>query len=107
MRPTPVSEVPLSAAQRAAFAVPLRAALIVQSANGVLAADAVTSVIETGSTQADLLSLVRVRQPQGRLLRVAIVQTAGRGRQGRRWHAAPVCSFRSPARCHRRAYRRR
>jgi BirA family biotin operon repressor/biotin-[acetyl-CoA-carboxylase] ligase len=81
--------VPLSAAQRAAFAVPLRAAPIVQSANGALAADAVSSVIETGSTQTDLLSLVRVRQPQGRLLRVAIVQTAGRGRQGRRWHVAP------------------
>jgi BirA family biotin operon repressor/biotin-[acetyl-CoA-carboxylase] ligase len=89
MRPTPVSEVPLSAAQRAGFAAPLRAALIVRSAHGVLAADAVTSVMETGSTQADLLSLVRVRQPQGPLLRVAIVQTAGRGRQGRRWHAAP------------------
>ena len=89
MRSSSVSEVLLPAAQRAAFAVPLRAAAVVHGADGMLAADSVTSVIETGSTQADLLALVRARQPHGRLLRVAVVQTAGRGRQGRRWHAAP------------------
>lgn len=89
MRLSPAPEAPLSAAQRADFAAPPLAALIVRRAAGVLAADAVTSVIETGSTQADLLALVRARQPQGCLLRVATSQTAGRGRQGRRWHAAP------------------
>ena len=89
MRSSSHPEVLLSASQRAAFATPLRAARVVHSADGVLSADAVSTVIETGSTQADLLACVRAQQPAGRLLRVAAVQTAGRGRQGRRWHAAP------------------
>lgn len=87
--PTPSPEVPLTDALRAAFAAPLRAAAIATSAAGSVTPDAVSSVIETGSTQADLLSVARSAQPTGRLLRVAVVQTAGRGRHGRRWHAAP------------------
>lgn len=84
-----IPDVPLTAAQRTAFAAPLRAEAIAGGADGVVAVDAVSSVIETGSTQADLLSRARDSQPAGCLLRVATVQRAGRGRHGRRWHAAP------------------
>lgn len=43
---------------------------------------------ETGSTNADLVQRARQSRLQRPLLRVALVQTAGRGRLGRRWHAS-------------------
>lgn len=55
-------------------------------------------VTETGSTNADLLA--RVPQLDGPVLRVAASQTAGRGRAGRSWQAAPnaalLCSLAWP-----------
>lgn len=48
---------------------------------------AIEVVAETGSTNADLL--VRVANLSAPVLRVAGMQTAGRGRAGRVWHAAP------------------
>lgn len=48
----------------------------------------VEAVRETGSTNADLLQRVRVQQPARPLLRAAVHQTAGRGRQGRRWFSS-------------------
>lgn len=44
-------------------------------------------VQETGSTNADLLLRSRQAQPLRPVLRAALVQTSGRGRLGRRWHA--------------------
>jgi len=49
----------------------------------------VEAVQETGSTNADLLQRVRQEQPRRPLLRAALHQAAGRGRQGRRWFASP------------------
>lgn len=51
--------------------------------------DAVEAVVETGSTNADLLALARREQPDAPRLRAALIQHQGRGRRGRRWHAAP------------------
>ncbi len=48
----------------------------------------VESVQQTGSTNADLLERARRAQPGRPALRAALLQTAGRGRQGRRWHAS-------------------
>jgi BirA family biotin operon repressor/biotin-[acetyl-CoA-carboxylase] ligase len=45
-------------------------------------------VASTGSTNTDLLVAAAAGAPQGTVL-VAEEQTAGRGRLGRRWHAAP------------------
>lgn len=47
------------------------------------------TVAETGSTNSDLLARARTRQFSSPLLRVAGHQSAGRGRLGRRWLAAP------------------
>ena len=47
----------------------------------------VETVLETGSTNADLLQRVRAQQPTRPLLRAALHQTSGRGRHGRRWFA--------------------
>ena len=44
-------------------------------------------VPETGSTNADLMA--RLHDLQGPVLRIALHQTAGRGRAGRTWHSAP------------------
>lgn len=49
-------------------------------------------VDETGSTNADLLSLARDGEPEGIVL-VAEHQTAGRGRLGRAWQAPPGSSL--------------
>jgi BirA family biotin operon repressor/biotin-[acetyl-CoA-carboxylase] ligase len=46
-------------------------------------------VQQTASTNADLVERVRRAQPARPLLRVALHQTAGRGRHGRRWFASP------------------
>lgn len=48
-------------------------------------------VAETGSTNADLATLARTGQTEGRVL-VADHQTAGRGRRDRGWSAAPGTS---------------
>jgi BirA family transcriptional regulator, biotin operon repressor / biotin---[acetyl-CoA-carboxylase] ligase len=89
------------AALRAAFAAPLRPAAIIAGMQAqAVGADAtlpaidpqaveVETVLTTGSTNADLLAHARIRTPQRMQLRAAIAQTAGRGRLGRRWHAAP------------------
>lgn len=82
------ADVALPAALRAALAAPLRASAIEAAAPG-LAADAIETVLETGSTNADLLALARSRAPATPRLRAALEQSAGRGRLGRRWHAAP------------------
>jgi BirA family biotin operon repressor/biotin-[acetyl-CoA-carboxylase] ligase len=49
-------------------------------------------VAETGSTNSDALALARDGAPEGVVL-VADHQTAGRGRQGRRWVAPPEASL--------------
>jgi BirA family biotin operon repressor/biotin-[acetyl-CoA-carboxylase] ligase len=49
----------------------------------------VEAVLETGSTNADLLQRVRQEQPRRPMLRAALHQAAGRGRLGRRWFAGP------------------
>ncbi len=51
---------------------------------------AVEWVDETPSTNTDLVERIRKSQPLPETtLRIAASQTAGRGRHGRRWHAAP------------------
>jgi BirA family biotin operon repressor/biotin-[acetyl-CoA-carboxylase] ligase len=45
-------------------------------------------VASTGSTNADLVERARARAPDHPILRAADVQTGGRGRQGRHWHAS-------------------
>jgi BirA family biotin operon repressor/biotin-[acetyl-CoA-carboxylase] ligase len=52
---------------------------------------AIEVVACTGSTNADLLA--RIDQLAGPVLLVAHTQTAGRGRAGRNWHAAPDASL--------------
>jgi BirA family biotin operon repressor/biotin-[acetyl-CoA-carboxylase] ligase len=47
------------------------------------------AVLETGSTNTDLLQRVRRAPPVRPLLRAAAHQVAGRGRHGRRWFADP------------------
>lgn len=64
---------------------PLAVALIEAAAPGF----SVEAVLETGSTNADLLHRVRQKQPARPLLRAAVHQSAGRGRSGRRWLASP------------------
>jgi BirA family biotin operon repressor/biotin-[acetyl-CoA-carboxylase] ligase len=83
-------------ALRAALAAPLRPAAIAAAlgaragtAAAAIDASSVETVLETGSTNADLLARARVQAPAAPLLRAAVSQTAGRGRLGRRWHAAP------------------
>jgi BirA family biotin operon repressor/biotin-[acetyl-CoA-carboxylase] ligase len=48
----------------------------------------VETVQQTGSTNADLLQRARQAQLAIPVLRAALLQTAGRGRLGRRWHAS-------------------
>ena len=50
-------------------------------------------VEETGSTNTDLLQLVRTRTDRTPLCRLAYLQTAGRGRQGRPWAGSPSLTF--------------
>jgi BirA family biotin operon repressor/biotin-[acetyl-CoA-carboxylase] ligase len=81
-------------ALRAAFAAPLSAPAIAAMArrgdgSAVFDAAAVETVQETGSTNADLLAQARGAAPVAPRLRAALYQDAGRGRLGRRWHAAP------------------
>ncbi|HVL08630.1 MAG TPA: biotin--[acetyl-CoA-carboxylase] ligase [Burkholderiaceae bacterium] len=50
-------------------------------------------VTETGSTNSDLLQLARTRTDSSPLCRLAYLQTAGRGRQGRPWAGSPSLTF--------------
>jgi len=50
---------------------------------------AVEAIAETGSTNEDLIARARVGRPAHPIVRAADFQHHGRGRQGRRWHAAP------------------
>ena len=50
---------------------------------------AIEAMAVTGSTHEDLVARARKQQPAQRLLRAADFQSGGRGRQKRRWHAAP------------------
>ena len=49
-------------------------------------------VVETGSTNADVLALARQGEPEG-IVVVADHQTAGRGRRGRTWEAPPEAAL--------------
>lgn len=69
------------------FDAPLSAAALA-AALGRGDAIQVDAVAETGSTNDDLLELARDRAPVRPVLRAALHQFAGRGRHGRRWHAA-------------------
>lgn len=84
----PIDHALPSAAQRTAFAQPLVAAAIERALTGT-AGVAVETALETGSTNSDLLVRARLAAPAGPIVRTALVQTAGRGRHGRRWFAAP------------------
>jgi BirA family transcriptional regulator, biotin operon repressor / biotin---[acetyl-CoA-carboxylase] ligase len=53
----------------------------------------VAHVVETGSTNADLLDVVRTGRPRDGMVLVTDHQTAGRGRQGRVWHDRPARSL--------------
>ena len=55
---------------------------------GIDLTDRVRTVAETGSTNADLISLAATGVPEGLWLR-AERQTAGKGRQGREWQSDP------------------
>jgi len=68
-----------------AFTAPLDSARIAALVHGV----DVETVLRTGSTNTDLLGRVRDNAPLRPILRATIAQTAGRGRHGRVWHAAP------------------
>lgn len=54
---------------------------------------AIEAVPETGSTNADLLARLPAGGLTGPVLRIADVQTAGRGRAGRPWLSAPGASL--------------
>jgi BirA family biotin operon repressor/biotin-[acetyl-CoA-carboxylase] ligase len=82
-----------AAAASSAFAQPLARDLIERALAAGREAIEVEAVRETGSTNSDLLALARARQPQRPRLRAALVQSAGRGRHGRRWHSSPGASL--------------
>jgi BirA family biotin operon repressor/biotin-[acetyl-CoA-carboxylase] ligase len=84
----PAAAVP-GPALRATLTAPLRPAALAVAARGRITASDIEAVLETGSTNADLLAQARAHAPAGPRLRACLSQTAGRGRMGRRWHAAP------------------
>ncbi len=67
------------------------AALIADSSNQNAKAVAISVVAETGSTNADLMQAVATLTSP--MLLVALAQTAGRGRAGRRWHTTPASAL--------------
>jgi BirA family biotin operon repressor/biotin-[acetyl-CoA-carboxylase] ligase len=82
----------LTAGLRAAYAQPLAAAAIARAlAHGPAQSidPQVETALETGSTNSDLLARARAAAPAAPIVRAALAQTAGRGRLGRRWFAAP------------------
>jgi BirA family biotin operon repressor/biotin-[acetyl-CoA-carboxylase] ligase len=76
---------PTPATRRGGELVPLDAARLAAAASRF---DCET-VLETGSTNTDLLQRVRQSPPVRPLLRAAAHQGAGRGRHGRRWFTDP------------------
>jgi BirA family biotin operon repressor/biotin-[acetyl-CoA-carboxylase] ligase len=85
---TAVDTVP-GEALRAAFAAPLRVPAIAAAAAGAIGAADIAALLDTGSTNTDLLGEARQGAQAAPRLRTALKQNAGRGRFGRRWHAAP------------------
>lgn len=77
------SNAPVAAVRRGDVA-PLDGALLARAARGF----DVEAVLETGSTNSDLVQRARLTQPSRPLLRAAVQQNAGRGRHGRRWFSA-------------------
>lgn len=83
--PAVLAGVPPPVAGPSAFAAPLHAPTLESALPGVL----VQAVASTGSTNVDLLERARAAAPARPILRAALVQTAGRGRFGRKWLTAP------------------
>lgn len=73
----------------AAFTRPLDRGLIARALESAGEPIDVEAVRETASTNTDLLVRARAAQPARPQLRAALVQSAGRGRHGRRWHSSP------------------
>lgn len=91
-RPVPASAAPAGVpAGAAAFLAPLQPALL--AAAFAQPGAEVQAVQATGSTNSDLLQRGREAAPVAPWLRCALEQTAGRGRLGRRWFAAPGSAF--------------
>jgi len=91
-RPVPASAAPAGVpAGAAAFLAPLQPALL--AAAFAQPGAEVQAVQATGSTNNDLLQRAREAAPVAPWLRCALEQTAGRGRLGRRWFAAPGSAF--------------
>jgi len=84
---------PAASSAQAAFLRPLDRDLIARALGTDGAVFDVETVRETGSTNSDLLIAARSRQPARPRLRAALVQTAGRGRLGRRWHSSAGASL--------------
>jgi BirA family biotin operon repressor/biotin-[acetyl-CoA-carboxylase] ligase len=89
MGSAPESLAPAASVALAVFARPLDRDLIAHALDTAGEPIDVEAVRETGSTNTDLLVLARAMQPARPRLRAALVQTAGRGRHGRRWHSTP------------------
>jgi BirA family biotin operon repressor/biotin-[acetyl-CoA-carboxylase] ligase len=82
---SPADSQSIPAAGRRAEVAPLDAAGLAAAAPRF----EVETVMETASTNSDLLQRVRLSVPARPVLRAAVHQTAGRGRHGRRWFTAP------------------
>lgn len=76
---------------RTRFTQPLASSAIAQAAGP--SRFAVQTVLETDSTNTDLLRRARQQAPSQPLLLAALAQRAGRGRLGRRWSAAAGSSL--------------
>jgi len=83
--PLPAEPQPMPTSGRRGDIVPLDPARIASAAPRF----EVETVLETGSTNSDLLQRVRAVPPARPLLLAALHQSAGRGRHGRRWFTAP------------------
>lgn len=84
----PADQTSPTATQRAAFAQPLAAAAIARGLTAEAGLVEIETARETGSTNSDLLMRARQNALATPVLRAALLQTAGRGRHGRRWFAA-------------------
>ncbi|MGE5339820.1 MAG: biotin--[acetyl-CoA-carboxylase] ligase [Gemmatimonadota bacterium] len=85
--PESISQV-AGAGAPSAFMRPLDRELIAQGLASAAEPIDVEAVRETGSTSTDLLVSARDLQPAQPRLRATLVQSAGRGRHGRRWHTS-------------------
>jgi BirA family biotin operon repressor/biotin-[acetyl-CoA-carboxylase] ligase len=92
VRPISASAAPAGLpAGTATFLAPLQPAVL--AAAFAQPGAEVQAVQATGSTNSDLVRRARETAPSAPWLRCALVQTAGRGRLGRRWYAAPGSAF--------------